>query len=162
MESLRKLWAFRVVLALLLALLFPIIAANIALALGELQGNRFAGRILLALIEYPDGPASIIQKLLIPILGLVSLPVLWREKGRYAAVLIICCLIGMALTLILWVHLSDPANAADLWQESNTGLNGRTFGPAMHAYMKSVMIVLGVDLLMVFGLKALEWLKGVS
>lgn len=162
MNSAAKRWAFGAALILIVITLFPVIAANVTLVFGRLKGDGFAGGLLLALMANTDGPASIIQKAIIPILGLIGAVALWREKGRYAGALIVLCLAGVLLTQILWFHLSDRTAAADLWQESSGPLNGTTFPDAMNTYLKWVTIGLIAVMLEVLGVKGLQWLRGES
>ena len=134
--------AYWVVVALLCIVLFPVVAAAIASMTGPLKGSSFIGSLLLKLIEHSSGPMSILQKAVIPILGLVTIPVLWRQKGRFALGLLILCFIGLISTLWMWVELSDVDKAADLWQESNSSqLTGTTFPAAMNSYMKSITVL---------------------
>lgn len=160
MDSTWKRWAFRVIVVLLLLILFPVIASSVALLVGPLNGMRFPGNLLLSLIDNSDGPTPILQGAFTLIFGVIGISTLWGEGARYAVFLIVLCLIGIVLTWIMWSHLSDRESAADLWQEANRSLNGTTFAPAMHAYMKALFIALVVDLLGIFGLKGIEQWKG--
>jgi hypothetical protein len=156
MESALKRWAFWVVVFLLTLILLPVVSASVALLLGSLNGSVFPGNMLLTLIEISDGPTAILQGLFTVIFGLIGMATLWHEDTKYAAILILLCLAGIVLTCIMWIHLSNPDAAADLWQEASGPLNGETFPPALHAYMKSLLIGLGADLIGIFGLKGVE------
>jgi hypothetical protein len=153
--------AYWVTLFVLIIVVLPVIAAAATTLTGPLDGRGQVGSAFLALVEHPKGPMQVLQKALIPLLGFVSLPVLWRWHGGYALGIIGVCMAGVIATLILWFRLNDIVLAADLWQNSaNTGLNGVTFLPALTDYSKLVVGLLVADILAVFGIKGIELLKG--
>lgn len=161
MDDTQKRVAYWVVVALLCIVLAPVVAAAILYFAGPLNGSSQVGSLLLTLIEYPSGPMSIVQRAVIPLLGVVTIPVLWRQQGRFAVALLILLFVGLLATLWVWVQLANVDNAADLWQDSaSTRLNGKTFPGAMEAYMKSIAGLIVVDILIIFGLKGAELIFG--
>lgn len=155
--------AYWVVVALLGLAILPVIAFALMDIAGQVKGSEKVGGLLLTLIGDPSGPMSVVQKSAIPLLGVITLPILWREKGRFAIGLIILCFLGLICTLYSWSQLTDVDKAADLWQDSHsTRLDGMTFPAAMTSYMKSITWLLIVDIAGVFGLKGIERLLGGS